>query len=407
MASSFDLRSGLAAVDPWLVHKSQFARGIDLVPRPGLKAPRTNPEVHVLAAAAPAIVEQILGSAARALASDVHFELRDRMVVRVRKDGVLMPVFGAPRPLGQFIMGRLKALAELPLCPGAHPEGRLSVRVGSNEVAMRLSLASLADGEKAVVRLLNACAHPELRVLGFTEEDMGRYDRLIHSPGLVLIAGPAGSGKTTTLYASLMRLALPETNVVSLEDPVEMILPGVAQISVDHSQETFESCLTSIMRQDPDVIAVGEIRDHDSALTAVRAALTGRTALASIHAQDAIGAAYRLTDLGLPISLISAAVSGAVSQRLIRKTCRSCLGTGCSECDHTGFKGRIGVFEVVSFPPWLLQAIANGNSLEAVRSMCWRLDQHCIQQPGERKACAGMVTTSEMMEVLAEGGGGR
>ena len=406
MAFSLDMRSGPALVDPWLVCKSQFAQGIDLAARPGRKTWCPDPEAHVLAAAAPTIVEQILGSAARAAASDVHFELRDRMVVRVRKDGALKPVFGAPRPLGQFIMGRLKALAELPLCPGARPEGRFSMRVGSNTIAMRLSFAGLADGEKAVVRLLNTCAHPALRLLGFTEEDLGRYDLLIRSPGLVLIAGPAGSGKTTTLYASLMRLARPETNVVSLEDPVEMILP-VVQISVDHRRETFESCLASVMRQDPDVIAIGEIRDHDSAVTAVRAALTGRTALASIHAQDTIGAAYRLADLGLPMSLISAAISGAVSQRLVRKICRTCLGTGCDECDHTGYNGRIGVFEVVSFPPWLLQAIANGASLEAARTMCWRLDQHCIQRPGERKACAGMVTTTEMMEVFAEGGGGK
>jgi len=370
---------------------------------PGSDDVYTHTEIESLVAAVPPLVEQILKSASRAGASDVHFELRDRMMVRVRRDGVLHPAFAAPGYVGRLMMGRLRALGRFPLCPASHAEGSFSLHCDHTVVRVRLSLTTMAGGEKAVVRFLNRDAHPQLRQLGMLARDLDRYDRLLRSPGLVMIAGPAGSGKTTTLYASLERLADSGTNVVSLEDPVEMTLPGVVQIGIDHGLTGFQSCLASVMRQDPDVIAIGEIRDHDSAIAAVRAALTGRTALASIHAEDGTGAAYRLTDLGIPHALAGAAVVGAVSQRLVRTTCPACRGTGCAGCGETGYDGRTGVFEVLSLPPRLSGALAAGASLEAARTIRMGLDQPSLSEAAEQAVRTGMTTWAEVSG-LVEGG---
>jgi general secretion pathway protein E len=370
---------------------------------PGYGDVSTHAEVEPLVAVVPSLVEHILSSASRAGASDVHFELGDRMMVRVRRDGMLRPAFAAPGHIGRLMMGRLRALGKIPLCRAGNAESSFSLHCDHAVVRVRLSLIAVVGGEKAVVRFLNRGAHLQLRQLGMLARDLDRYDRLIRSPGLVLIAGPAGSGKTTTLYASLERLAHPGVNVVSLEDPVEMTLPGVVQIGVDHGLTGFQSCLAAVMRQDPDVIAIGEIRDHDSAIAAVRAALTGRTTLASIHAEDGTGAAYRLTDLGIPHPLAGAAVVGAVSQRLVRTTCPACRGTGCARCGQTGYDGRTGVFEVLSLPPRLSGALAAGAPLEAARSIRMGLDQPSLSAAAEQAVTSGLTAWAEVSG-LVEGG---
>jgi general secretion pathway protein E len=384
--------------DPWLLCQTQFA-----LATPGRHTAHFKAETGLVATSVPSLVEQILTSASQAGASDVHFELGDRMVVRARRDGALRTIFVAPAHTGRIMMGRLKALGKMPLCAEGSGEGSFSLRCDEAVVHARLSLVGMVSGEKAVVRLLDRGNALQLPELGMLERDLVRYDHLLRSPGLVLISGPAGSGKTTTLYASLLRLAHPSACVVSLEDPVEMVFPGVVQVDVRHRSSGFQERLTAVLRQDPDVIAIGEIRDHDSAMAAVRAALTGRTALASIHAGDAVSAAYRLTDLGIPHSLAGPAVSGAVSQRLVRAVCRACKGTGCAACGRTGVHGRTGVFEVLSFPFRLSVALATGAGLEAARGIRAAIDQPSLQEAAEQAVTAGLTIEGEVSR-LFEGG---
>jgi type II secretory ATPase GspE/PulE/Tfp pilus assembly ATPase PilB-like protein len=349
-------------------------------------------EYEALASRIPAIVDSLLAQAVAMGASDIHLEHGDLLRVRFRRNGQLFLAaqFGAPQ--ASLITGRLKALSGMPLESIKRPvDSSLAFASGGATRHARVSLIPLVDGEKIVVRLLDESLLPSMGRLGMDDGDIELYLSLLERPGLCLIAGPAGAGKTATLYASLLHLAKHGANVVSMEDPVETVLRGVTQIQIcRQSGFDFEKAMGGIMRQDPDVIAVGEIRDKEASQVAVRAALTGRTVLASIHAYDAVGAAYRLVELGTPASLAASSVTTCVAQRLVMLACES-----------DGI--RTGIFEILPLAAALRNALAAGVSLEELRRLRASDERPSLRERGLFMVARGLATQEEIDRVLGTG----
>jgi len=374
--------------DAWRCCEARFIADSYPERRPGSGS--TASELEHLGAHVPRLVHDVLALAFERGYSDVHFELRSDLSIRVRQDGLLREFARVPRPLGDLITGRLKVLTRQPLDVGHQPaDATLVFADASGRPAYgRVSLVHLVDGEKIVLRLLTRSFAPDLEHLGLSEAAITCYRDMLQKPGLILIAGPAGSGKTTTLYATLASLANGCINIISIENPVEQVLPGVTQVEIDRRRGlTFETALVGAVRQDPDVIAIGEIRDAESAEVAARAALTGRLVLASIHAHDAVGAAYRLVEFGVPAAIVAGAINGAMAQRLVRLTCPECAGLGCGSCEESGYRGRTGLFEVVPFLPKISRALGDGVSLEGMR-----LIRYGLGHPGLTHAAAELVS---------------
>ena len=307
------------------------------------------------------MLNALLTQAAKDGASDIHIEPYERSsTVRFRVDGTLREVVQPNKALHAALISRLKIMAELDIAEKRLPQdGRISLRIGGRAIDVRVSTLPSAHGERAVLRLLDKTESKfTLESLGMSGDVLARFDQLIAQPhGIVLVTGPTGSGKTTTLYASLGRIDTSTTNVLTVEDPVEYELPGIGQTQVNARIElTFAKALRAILRQDPDVIMIGEIRDYETAQIAIQASLTGHLVLATLHTNDAPSAVTRLTDFGVEPYLLSSSLLGVLAQRLVRKLCPVCKAAdaqgrwhpvGCAACDHTGYKGRTGVYELM------------------------------------------------------------
>lgn len=353
-------------------------------------------------------VAGVLEEAVRRGAADVHFEPgEERLRVRMRIDGLLRETGGAPAALSRGVLARLKVLADLDLADERRPQdGRLRVRVDAREVDLRLATLPTEAGEVAAVRVLAAAGSArDLRNLGLPVDVMLGLERALVQPyGLILATGPTGSGKTTTLYACLQRLNTPESKVLTVEDPVEGVLEGAVQVPVNPSAGlTFPRALRAFLRHDPDCVLVGEIRDAETALMAVQAALTGHLVLASLHTNDAPSAVTRMVELGVEPFLLAATLQAVVAQRLVRRRCpdcRSAAPANCRVCDGTGYHGRIGLFEIMSVDEPLRALIAGGVPLDALRRAARAAGLVPLSSAAADLCRAGETTAAEVASIL-------
>ena len=365
-------------------------------------------------------------------ASDVHLEAtRTGITTRYRLDGVLTAANDPPPELQPAVVSRIKLLAELDIAERRRPQdGRIRVRLEDRELDLRVSTVPTTHGESVVLRLLErGGATVALDDLGVESNALAKLVQLVKQPhGLVLVTGPTGSGKTTTLYAALARRDATAEKIITVEDPVEYQLNGVTQMPI-HRQAgvTFPSALRAILRQDPDVVMIGEMRDHETAEIAVQAAMTGHLVLSTLHTNDAVGAIPRLRDLGIPDYLVAATLDGVLAQRLVRRVCQECRvmyepasetvatiaqrpvarttlhrGAGCAACRGTGFKGRIGIFELLVVDDVLRDAISRGATRNQVRGIAEAQQMATMREDGWAKCQRGLTTIDEVLRVIQD-----
>jgi len=363
------------------------------------------------------MLNALLTQAIKDGASDVHIEPYERSSsVRFRVDGTLREVVQPNRALHAALISRLKIMAELDIAEKRLPQdGRISLRIGGRAVDVRVSTLPSAHGERAVLRLLDKGEWKfSLESLGMSGEVLSRFKALVQQPhGIVLVTGPTGSGKSTTLYAALQTLDFATTNVLTVEDPVEYELPGIGQTQVNPRIElTFSNALRAILRQDPDVIMIGEIRDHETAQIAIQASLTGHLVIATLHTNDAPSAVTRLTDMGVEPFLLSSTLLGVMAQRLVRKLCPACKrpsgagrwqAVGCEQCGHTGYKGRTGVYELMVVADDHVRSLIHNRASEAELAAGARaLGLRPMREDGERLVAEGMTSLEEVLRVTRE-----
>jgi general secretion pathway protein E len=353
------------------------------------------------------LVNALLADATKARASDIHIEPYERaLAVRFRIDGVLHDVLAPPQRLAAPLASRVKVMAGLDVAERRLPQdGRLAVRMGGRDVDVRVSVVPTAFGERVALRLLDrADASLALEDLGLTPALVARVAPLLgRTHGIVLVTGPTGSGKTTTLYAALRRLADGSRNVMTIEDPVEYQLHGIAQMQVHPRIGLgFAAGLRAILRQDPDVILVGEIRDRETVEIALQAALTGHLVLATLHTNDAASAMTRLLDMGVERYLIASAVTAVLAQRLVRRTCGACGARGCETCRRTGFHGRTGIHELLVVDDRVRALVMAGAEAPAVRRAAIGAGMITLRDDGLAKARAGITTASEVVRATHE-----
>ena len=375
-------------------------------------------------------VDRMIAEALRLRASDIHIEPFEGAVrIRYRVDGSLLETHAPiPREVHAFLLARLKVMAHLESVERrVAQDGRISYMPpeGGEAVDLRLATLPLLAGEKAVLRILNR-SHALLSVgnLGFSVQNEMIFRRLCHQPGgMVLITGPVNSGKTTTLYAALSEINTPERNIMTIEDPPEYRIEGVNQIQVNKKTGmTYAAGLRAMLRSDIDEIVLGEIRDAETAEMAVRAALTGHLLFSTLHTKDALGAVFRLLDMGVPAYLLAAALTGVVAQRLVRRLCPHCRepseealpawvegasstgrlwrAAGCASCGGTGFSGRLALQELLVVDAALQQAIVHRAGLEEMRELARRQGMRTLAEDGIEKALQGRTTLSEVVRVL-------
>ena len=378
---------------------------------------------------APAVrlVDSILRGAARRGASDIHIEpLRNELLVRYRIDGVLHDMMRVPSNIQEEVISRMKLISALDITEHRMPQdGRISVRMEAAEFDMRVSTLLTVDGEKIAIRLLNKSSGAlGLGQLGMPDEQRELFARIIARPyGMILLAGPTGSGKTTTLYAALREVDRKHLNVVTIEDPVEYSFDMVNQIQVNAAVGlTFASSLRTVLRQDPDIIMVGEIRDTETARLAVQAAMTGHLVFSTLHANDAPSVVHRLKDLDVPPFLIASTLAAAVSQRLVRRICRECAapyepprelvdgtalegmtfmhGRGCDMCMHTGYRGRMGMYEILPVTEAIREACLQGASSDALRTLGRETGMITMRSSAIEAVRRGHTTIEELRRIL-------
>jgi general secretion pathway protein E len=371
-----------------------------------------------------------------AVVSAVHIEPRaDDGVVRFRIDGILHDIEVVPVAVHGAISSRIKVLARMDIAERRRPQdGRIKTQRGEREVELRVSSMPTAYGEKIVVRVFDpGVLAADLQDLGFSIAERESYERWITAPsGLVLVTGPTGSGKTTTLYSTLRYLSGPEINITTVEDPIEMVDPRFCQVQVNRTIEvSFSSALRSILRQDPDIIMVGEIRDPETAQMAVQSALTGHLVFSTVHTRDAAGAITRLTDLGVERFLLSSVLRGVVAQRLIRKICPHCSvdgflsaaqvqslglqvpverrerlavrwGEGCVDCRHTGLYGRSGIFEMLDIGRRVRELVRNGGDASEILRAARIEGLETLRECALRKLAAGVTTFEEVARATVD-----
>jgi general secretion pathway protein E len=353
------------------------------------------------------MLNALLTQAARDGASDIHIEPYERhSSVRFRVDGSLREVVQPNRALHAALISRLKIMAELDISEKRMPQdGRISLRIGTRAVDVRVSTLPNAHGERAVLRLLDKSESKlTLPAIGMEGKTLADLHRLIAQPhGIILVTGPTGSGKTTTLYAALNYLDSARQNILTVEDPIEYELPGVGQTQVNAKIDlTFAKALRAILRQDPDVIMIGEIRDFETAQIAVQASLTGHLVLATLHTNDAASAVTRLTDMGIEPFLLSSSLLGVLAQRLVRKLCPHCHGKGCKVCGESGYQGRTGIFELLVNSE-ALQAMVHAQRSEAdIRQTAIAEGMQLMRDDGERLVKSGITSREELIRVTRD-----
>ena len=353
------------------------------------------------------MLNALLTQAARDGASDIHIEPYERhSSVRFRVDGQLREVVQPNRALHAALISRLKIMADLDIAEKRLPQdGRISLRLGTRAIDVRVSTLPNAHGERAVLRLLDKSASKlSLEAVGMQGTVLAQFEHLITQPhGILLVTGPTGSGKTTTLYAALARLDAARSNIMTVEDPIEYELPGVGQTQVNARIElTFAKALRAILRQDPDVIMIGEIRDFETAQIAIQASLTGHLVLATLHTNDAASAVTRLTDMGVEPFLLASSLLGALAQRLVRKLCTACHGAGCDACGQTGYQGRTGVFELLTVDDAIRALIHRQAPETDIRAQAQAAGMQLMREDAERLIAAGITSREEVLRVTRD-----
>lgn len=379
------------------------------------------------------LVNQIIENAIAQRASDIHIDPQELDVrVRYRVDGVLRTERFLPKSMQNVIIARIKIMGNLNITESRVPQdGRIKMNINFKPVDIRLSTLPSVYGEKVVMRVLDLTnTLDQLDRLGFTDENMNVFEQMINRPnGIVLITGPTGSGKSSTLYAALNRLNAEEVNIITIEDPVEYQLEGINQIQVnDQVGMTFASGLRAILRQDPDIIMVGEIRDLETAQIAIRASLTGHLVLSTLHTNSSIAALTRLIDMGIEPFLIASSLTGIVAQRLVRRICRDCVtkvapterekeifqqsgieidevyrGEGCASCGGTGYRGRIAIHEVLPVDEDIRSLVMKSASASEIRSYARKSGMKFLIDDGLQKVKQGLTTTEEVLRVAVIG----
>lgn len=367
--------------------------------------------------------------------SDIHIEpKRDSSLIRLRIDGILHTIYTMPKGIHPSVISRIKTLARMDIAEKRRPQdGRIKISHNEKSVELRVSTIPVAFGEKIVIRLLDPTVlFQELGELGFAPGDLIQYNSIIQRPhGIVLVTGPTGSGKTTTLYSTMKYLSGPENNITTVEDPIEMICEEFNQIAVQPAVGiTFASILRHVLRQDPDIIMIGEIRDYETAENAAQAALTGHLVLSTLHTNDAPGSVIRLMDLGIEPFLINSTLNGVLAQRLLRKICPHCAetfslekeeaellklplmgqkrlklsrGKGCSQCRMTGYLGRTGIFEVFKIDDKVRSWIRRNATSETIRKAAVESKMTFLRDNALRKMMRGTTTYQEILRVAGMG----
>ena len=365
------------------------------------------------------LINALFTQALRDGASDIHIEpFETRSVVRLRIDGTLRDLLEPARALHAAIVSRIKIMAELDIAEKRLPQdGRIALRVAGKPIDVRVSTIPTGHGERVVLRLLDKQAgRLDLSRLGMDGPTLAQMDALIREPhGIVLVTGPTGSGKTTTLYAALSRLDPKALNIMTVEDPVEYDLDGISQTQINTRIEmSFARALRTILRQDPDVVMIGEIRDLETAQIAVQASLTGHLVFATLHTNDAVSAVTRLVDMGVEPFLLASSMIGVGAQRLVRLLCLECRkpfihegatfhsAKGCPACNRTGYKGRTGIYELLTVDDELRRLIHDRASEQALREHAVSHGMRSLRDDGMRLAAAGTISLEEVVRVTRE-----
>ncbi len=382
------------------------------------------------------LLNLVLLQAIRDKASDIHFEpFESDYKMRYRIDGVLYEMIPPPKYIAAALSSRIKVMASLDIAERRLPQdGRISLTVAGNPIDLRVSVLPTMFGESVVLRILDRSQVSfDMNKLGLRAEELKLFEQLIHKPnGIVIVTGPTGCGKTTTLYAALNALNDIESKLITTEDPVEYDLDGVVQVQIrDAIGLTFGKCLRSILRQDPDIVLVGEIRDLETARIAAQASLTGHLVLTTLHTNDAPSSVARLLDLGVEPFLLTATIEGVVAQRLVRRICTNCkteytptdqqvfelqmtrdqikgkrfhYGRGCSRCNNTGYKGRLGLFEIMTFTDEIRRLIMEKGSTNVLRTAAQKNGMRLLRENGMAAIYDGITTIDEVVkETLSEG----
>ena len=388
----------------------------------------TKPEVVTDDAPVVQVVDRILTQAMRDRASDVHIEPADDIIrVRFRIDGALKEILELPANIGPGLVSRIKVMANMNIVERRRPQdGQLSINIDGKDVDVRISTVATIQGESCVMRLLDKTKSVlRLNDLGMPPDTHATYSKLVRAPfGMVLCAGPTGSGKTTTLYATLSEVNNSTLNVMTIEDPVEYIFPSINQIQTNEQAGlTFATGLKSILRQDPDVILVGEIRDVETTRVAVQSALTGHFVLSSLHATDSVSALHRFLDMGIESFLVASSVLAVVGQRLLRRICPSCRtsytptdeeqafyvdgggsekdsfyhGVGCNFCSDTGYKDRIGVYELLVMTPEIKRLVVGWATQEELRNLAVKQGMRTLRQESINLVAQDITTIAEVI----------
>lgn len=376
------------------------------------------------------LVSVIISEALKNRASDIHFHPHeDVLKVRGRIDGVLYDMMDAPKKIHEAVISRIKVMAKLDIAEKRSPQdGRATIRFADREIDIRVSVIPTSNGERIVLRLLDRSSQLyTLKELGMAPDDLSKVSNLIdYSHGIIFVTGPTGSGKTTTLYAVLSKLNSTEKNIITIEDPIEYQLPGISQMQIAPKKDlTFATCLRSVVRQDPDILMVGEVRDKETATIAIQSALTGHLIFSTIHTNDAAGAITRLLDIGIEPYLASSSMIAVIAQRLVRTVCSTCKvsytpeekalrdiglkmdslpdglvwnGTGCADCRGTGYRGRTGIFEVLVVTDEIREMITDRKGSNVIKQAAIdRGQMKTLRMDGANKVVQGFTTIGEVL----------
>ena len=377
------------------------------------------------------LINVLLARSVKQNASDIHIEpFENRLLIRIRVDGILQEVMQPPRALAPLIASRIKVMAKLDIAEKRLPQdGRISLRIAGRAVDVRVSTMPSGHGERVVLRILDKQAgRLDLQNLGMDDDTLKRMDEMVHRPhGIILVTGPTGSGKTTTLYAALGRVNNSDRNIVTVEDPIEYYIDGIGQTQVNAKVDmTFARGLRAILRQDPDIVMVGEIRDLETVQISVQASLTGHTVFSTLHTNTAVGAITRLRDMGVEPFLLSSSLIGVLAQRLVRILCQECrtpyqpdqsecqllgissenpptlyLPNGCDKCNQTGYEGRTGIYELIEVDDELKKLIHDGSGEHELEKYV-RQHSPSIRADGIRRILAGQTSLEEVLRVTRE-----